>query len=128
MYQWNAQKGFRLCPDQPNAGNVFVAAETHAALMKAQKEGLQIVADDNGSPVAVEQPASIDDLWGSLRDERNLRLEKSDKFALPDYPHVDAAVRQAWLDYRQALRDLPMKTQDPASPMWPVRSDEQAVD
>lgn len=42
-----------------------------------------------------------------IRAERDRRLAASDRFVLPDYPHADAAVRQAWLDYRQALRDLP---------------------
>jgi hypothetical protein len=29
-------------------------------------------------------------------------------------------IRQAWLEYRQALRDLPTVTEDPANPVWPV--------
>ena len=28
-------------------------------------------------------------------------------------------VKQAWLDYRQALRDLPANTSDPSNPVWP---------
>ena len=41
-----------------------------------------------------------------LRNERNTRLVASDVYALPDFPHADAAARQAWLDYRVALRDI----------------------
>jgi len=26
-----------------------------------------------------------------------------------------------WMDYRQALRDLPANTTDPANPDWPVK-------
>ena len=44
-----------------------------------------------------------------LRIERNQLLAQSDWRATVDYPGAD---KQAWLDYRQALRDLPA-TQDP---------------
>ena len=42
-----------------------------------------------------------------LREERNVLLDKTDKYTTPDYPHADEAAKQAWLDYRQALRNLP---------------------
>jgi len=41
-----------------------------------------------------------------LRSERYTRLVASDVYALPDFPHADEATRQAWLDYRQELRDI----------------------
>ncbi len=34
----------------------------------------------------------------------------ADKYSLPDWPHSDSSKRQEWLDYRQALRDLPSST------------------
>jgi len=58
--------------------------------------------------------------WKELRAERNRRLAKTDYLFTSDYPHVSEEVRQAWLDYRQALRDLPANTEDPANPVWPV--------
>jgi hypothetical protein len=30
----------------------------------------------------------------------------SDVYSLPDFPHADEAARQAWLDYRQDLRNI----------------------
>tara|TARA_B100002019_G_C21247609_1_gene589283 strand:- start:809 stop:1174 length:366 start_codon:yes stop_codon:yes gene_type:complete len=39
-----------------------------------------------------------------LREERNHRLVKTDWRATIDYPGTD---QEAWLTYRQALRDLP---------------------
>jgi hypothetical protein len=41
-----------------------------------------------------------------LREKRNAILADSDMHALPDYPHPDEATKQAWLSYRQALRDM----------------------
>lgn len=56
-----------------------------------------------------------------LRNERNRRLAASDRYVLPDYPHASEEARQAWLAYRQALRDLPENTVDPTAPDWPER-------
>ena len=55
-----------------------------------------------------------------LRTKRNTILEQSDRYAINDYPHSNLAVQQEWLDYRQALRDLPSVTEDPANPVWPT--------
>lgn len=41
-----------------------------------------------------------------LRRERNMRLQESDIYALPDFPHKTPELKQQWLDYRQALRDI----------------------
>ena len=57
--------------------------------------------------------------WKELRKERNKRITQTDYLAIPDYPHATEEVKQAWLDYRQALRDLPANTTDPENPVWP---------
>lgn len=43
---------------------------------------------------------------GKLRDDRDKLLESTDKYALPDYPHESEEVKQAWITYRQQLRDI----------------------
>jgi len=55
-----------------------------------------------------------------LRTKRNTLLEQTDRYAIPDWPHSSPEIRQAWLDYRQALRELPSATEDPENPNWPV--------
>ena len=42
-----------------------------------------------------------------LRQERNIKLNDCDYLAMPDYPHANDTIKQSWLTYRQALRDLP---------------------
>lgn len=54
-----------------------------------------------------------------LRKERNELLDKTDKYTVVDFPHPTEEAKQAWLDYRQALRDLPANTTDPENPVWP---------
>ena len=60
--------------------------------------------------------------WIALRKERNKLLTQTDKYATIDFPHGSEAAKQAWLDYRQALRDLPANT-DPSNPTWPIAPD-----
>lgn len=58
----------------------------------------------------------LDALWDALRTERDRLLRESDWTQTTDAP-VDQA---AWAIYRQALRDLPQDTEDPANPDWPT--------
>lgn len=54
-----------------------------------------------------------------LRKRRDEKLKESDAYVAPDYPHATPEKKQEWLDYRQALRDLPSVTEDPSNPVWP---------
>ena len=56
----------------------------------------------------------------SLRYLRDIKLSETDKYTIPDWPHPTEEAKQAWLDYRQALRDLPSNTTDPENPIWPT--------
>jgi hypothetical protein len=58
-------------------------------------------------------------IYENLRNERNRLLSQTDKYATIDFPHGSEAAKQAWLDYRQTLRDLPANTTDPENPVWP---------
>ena len=51
-----------------------------------------------------------------LRRQRNQLLTETDYLALSDSTLTDEM-----RDYRQALRDLPANTVDPANPVWPVK-------
>ena len=54
-----------------------------------------------------------------LRTKRDQLISATDWRVLPDQP-----VSQPWLDYRQALRDLPANTVDPLNPTWPTEPGE----
>ena len=54
-----------------------------------------------------------------LREERNTLLTESDWTQYNDSPLTDE-VKTSWQTYRQALRDLPENTDDPANPTWPT--------
>ena len=42
-----------------------------------------------------------------LREERNKKLFDTDYRIVADFPYPSEEVKQAWVTYRQALRDLP---------------------
>jgi hypothetical protein len=62
-------------------------------------------------------PSLSDRLWTSVRAERDRRLVESDPFLAPDRD-VD---QNAWIAYRQLLRDLPETVTDPGAVVWPER-------
>lgn len=51
-----------------------------------------------------------------LREERDRLIAESDWMA-----NSDVTMSDAWRTYRQALRDLPANTSDPANPVWPTK-------
>ena len=51
-----------------------------------------------------------------LREKRNNLLAQTDYFGMPDMTMSDEMRA-----YRQALRDLPANTEDPANPTWPTK-------
>jgi len=67
-----------------------------------------------------EYQAGIDarpaQLMESIRFKRNQLLAETDYLAL-----ADATLTDEMRTYRQALRDLPANTTDPANPVWPTK-------
>jgi hypothetical protein len=67
----------------------------------------------------------VDKAWKNLRARRNGLLRATDwSQAVSDIPD---ATRQAFVDYRQALRDLPVNTTDPFNVQWPVGPGDDAT-
>jgi hypothetical protein len=72
---------------------------------------------NDGVLEAFEPPApSTSELLASLRSERTQLLAETDYLALSD-----ATMTDDMKTYRQALRDLPANTTDPANPVWPTK-------
>ena len=80
--------------------------------------------DADGNSVEIDQTLvdaarselNVENAWNDLRTKRNQLLAETDHLALSD--HVLSAEMTA---YRQALRDLPANTTNPANPVWPVK-------
>ena len=80
------------------------------------KTEIILVTDDT-----ITLPTANEVLIEQLRLERNMLLRDSDKYMLDDWPHTSPAVKTAWVDYRQALRDMETITEDPENPKWPTK-------
>lgn len=77
-------------------------------------------------PITLEEMKAAYDVYvnetkplSDLRRKCDMLLKETDKYTISDWPHPTEEVKQAWLDYRQALRDLPANTTDPKNPVWP---------
>ena len=85
----------------------------------------EIVRWEGGDPQPTE--AELQAAWDAyqaeggaemieLRAKRNQLLTETDYLAL-----ADSTLTDEMRDYRQALRDLPANTEDPANPVWPTK-------
>ena len=70
--------------------------------------------------IKTQSEIDTDAAWIELRRDRDALLLSSDYTQTPDSPLSDAK-KAEWATYRQALRDLPSNTTDPANPTWPSK-------
>jgi hypothetical protein len=82
---------------------------------------IELTAAENAARDAEEQAwadGANDRALAQLRNTRDQLLKDCDDRFLADAPAGRG--NQAWKDYRQALRDLPANTADPADVTWPT--------
>ena len=85
---------------QPNA-SFIIENETYETIIWRSED--IVIPAKKEVMVEVERLKNLQPML-LLRLERNKRLTETDWRATVDYPKTD---KQLWLDYRQALRDLP---------------------
>tara|TARA_R100000951_G_scaffold85350_2_gene73022 strand:+ start:84 stop:398 length:315 start_codon:yes stop_codon:yes gene_type:complete len=78
-------------------------------------DGNQVTLDQSVVDAAAAEVAT-ENAWSDLRTKRTQLLTDTDYLALSDA--TLSADMKLW---RQALRDLPANTSDPANPTWPVK-------
>ena len=101
----------------------------HDAIYRAYSNVVRIddqagAFDADGNQVSLDQSvvdAAAAELvteyaWSNLRTKRTQLLSDTDYLALSD-----ATLSEDMRTYRQALRDLPANTSDPANPIWPTK-------
>lgn len=69
--------------------------------------------------IAINTAKVQERLWAELRARRDAKLAACDFTQVLDAP-LSAEKKAAWAAYRQALRNLPQTTIDPALPVWPA--------
>ena len=101
----------------------------HEAIYRAYTNVVAIddalgAVDANGNQVTLDQSVvdgaaaelATENAWNDLRAKRSKLLAETDYLALSD-----VTLSEDMRTYRQALRDLPANTSDPANPTWPTK-------
>ena len=106
--------------------NHFAIYNTHPTVKTIVdvEDGGVIAYDADGNQVSLDADAVASETttvvndWNlaALRKKRNRLLAETDYLALSD-----VTLSSEMTTYRQALRDLPANTTDPANPVWPVK-------
>lgn len=78
----------------------------------------ELTAEEIAERETYERDVIPNILLERLRLERNKRLAETDWTQSRD---VTLPNDSEWATYRQALRDLPENTIDPANPVWPTK-------
>lgn len=106
--RWADAEHTRLVAADAGGDTLYIPADP------ANSDYARLIASEMA--IAPFIPPSTD--WPAIRAERNRRLSATDWTQLADAPLSPAGVT-AFADYRQALRDLPDTSPDPASLVWP---------
>jgi len=110
----------------------------HSAIRRAYPNAVTIddgagAFDADGNQIQLDQ-AKVDAAAIIVAQEQaltQLRARRDQLLAETDWvtlKAIDASIDglgiqlpQVWMDYRQALRDLPANTTDPTNPVWPIK-------
>ena len=101
----------------------------HLAICRVYPEAVEIhdstgAFDADGNQITIDQALvdaaaaeiQVEAQWNELRLTRNRLISETDYLALSD-----STLSADMAAYRQALRDLPANTTDPANPVWPTK-------
>ena len=93
---------------------VEISDERYNWLLEEQnKKGKQIEPDKNGYP----EIGDVVITWEQIRSQRDALLKDSDWAVAGDATPKPS--KEAWLTYRQTLRDLPQSFSSPEEIIWP---------
>ena len=81
-----------------------------------EEQIVPLTAEEIAEREAYERDVLPGILLDNLRNQRNRLLTETDYLALSDQ-----TLTAEMAAYRQALRDLPANTTDPANPVWPIK-------
>jgi len=86
---------------------------------------IELTAEEIAEREAYERDVLPVEQMKELRRQRDQLLTETDWVTLKatddSNDGLGIQLPQVWMDYRQALRDLPANTVDPANPVWPVK-------
>ena len=79
---------------------------------------MKIIVCENGDKFVKE----VDDIDAAIVNEDTIRAQRDTLLAATDWRfRVDMTPSQEWIDYCQALRDIPQQAGFPESVVWPIK-------
>ena len=105
------ERYLKLGPGEGAIEGAYDSATARVDLVTGQVVRMTPADDREGAGVSVER------MWAPVRRHRNHLLAASDVVVVRAY-ESQQPVPQVWIDYRQALRDIP-EHPDPESIVWP---------
>lgn len=99
-----------------------IEGETLADLIVTNQETGEPFVFDQALVQAAAESFDLKRKQSRLRAERNRLLAETDYLAL-----ADTTLTDEMRAYRQALRDLPANTADPANPVWPIKPSSESA-
>ncbi len=103
-----------LVDGKPVPTTPYILVQCDQLTTKQEQSIIDVIASTVTEEVAFLAEAPVRAL-ASLRTKRNELLFKTDWRFMSDQTPT-----KEWIDYRQALRDLPNNTVDPENPIWPT--------
>ena len=81
---------------------------------------IPLTAEEIAEREAYERDVLPVEQMKDLRRQRDQLLTETD-WIITMHKELGTNIPAAWKTYRQALRDLPANTEDPANPVWPTK-------
>lgn len=89
--------------------------EGYFAKWNGSEWGFESIPEPEPTPEPEPEPPLT---WDQIRSQRNYLLSQTDWIFAPD---VTLKNKEAWLTYRQALRDVPQSFTTPEEVVWPIK-------
>ena len=83
----------------------------------AKWNGLEWQLESVPTPEVIVEPEPEPITWDQIRSQRNYLISLTDWIFAPD---IVLTNKEAWLTYRQALRDVPQNYSAPEEVVWPT--------
>jgi hypothetical protein len=117
----NTLPGFATTPGQVDTAEFFIASGVVTAYTPQQKIDKAVKPSHwhrwNNDSMSWMDTRSMAQVWEGVKLERSARLSATD-WVVVKAQETGTAIPAAWLEYRQALRDITSQT-DPLNINWP---------
>jgi len=95
---------------------IEITQEEYALIYEAQCNNTQIILKSDKNSILIEPSSNI--TWEEIRSIRKVLLTETDWIDLPNTPVKN---KQAWLNYRTTLRNIPQSYHTPSEVVWPKK-------